>query len=374
MAGQFGALLNVPILNGDAEGVRLQVTAPPSLERLARRVDERLALLFDGELTRWSEVDQALRLPLEDLKDFALRGGKRLRPAFCYWAFVGAGGDPADLGVLDASAALELLHCFALIHDDVMDGSPLRRGEPAIHVKYRDDHRAEDRFGESRRFGDGVAVLIGDLAFVYADQLMESANLTARSIFTELRLEVNFGQYLDVFGTSTRSTDPEFARRISIYKSGKYTVERPLLLGAALAENMEPFASALSTYGMALGEAFQLRDDLLGIFGESEITGKPVGEDIREGKPTLIYALAHRDASPAQRAIIEGSFGVADASEDAVLAVQEVFAETGAIRSVEARVDCLVEESISALRGSALAPEAALELERLAYYIGSRRT
>ena len=165
-------------------------------------------------------------MPMASLR--ALIGhGKRLRPAFCHWGFVGAGGDPDDQRVVDAGAALELLHTFALVHDDIMDDSTRRHGVACLHVDFADRHAARGWHGEARRFGDGAAILIGDLAFVYADQLLRRASQDALDVFTELRLEVNVGQYLDLVGTATDDATAEQARTIAVYKSGKYTIERP---------------------------------------------------------------------------------------------------------------------------------------------------
>ena len=219
--------------------------APPSLVEIAGPVDRRIEALLVAEHERWGLVDPQLQAPLSALSDFVLGGGKRLRPAFCYWAFVGAGGDPADALVVDAGAAFELLHAFALVHDDVMDGSNTRRGAPTIHRRFEERHGLAGWRGEARRFGEGVAILVGDLAFVYADMLMAAVPPSAREVWDELRIELNIGQYLDVVGTASRHVDLAGARRIASYKSGKYTVERPLHLGAALAGHRELEPAAL---------------------------------------------------------------------------------------------------------------------------------
>ena len=173
-----------------------------------------------------------------------------------------------------------------------MDGSTLRRGRPAVHAAFETRHDAIGGRGERRRFGEGAAILIGDFAFVYADILFAGAPDAARAVFDELRLELCVGQFLDLVGTAGGSADPEQAARIERYKSGKYTVERPLHLGAALAGRLDELAAPLSAVGLPLGEAFQLRDDLLGVFGDPAVTGKPVGDDLREGKLTPLVAAA----------------------------------------------------------------------------------
>jgi geranylgeranyl diphosphate synthase type I len=334
-------------------------------------VEQRIAGVLEGELARWSTVDPALVEPLAALRDLVLAGGKRLRPAFCHWAFVGAGGDPADPVVTDAGAALELLHTFALVHDDIMDGSATRRGTDTIHVQFEAAHAMAGWKGEARRFGEGVAILVGDLSFVYADQLLAGAPAAAHEVFTELRLEVNVGQYLDLLGTARGRVDESTARRISRFKSGKYTVERPLHLGAALAGRLDALAAPLSGYGLPLGEAFQLRDDLLGVFGDDEVTGKPVGEDLREGKPTLLYALAAQRASAADAAVL-ARYGAPDLDDDDVAALQDVLLGSGAVEAVEADIDRLVGEAVEALDGADFRPEARDALVELASFVAGR--
>ena len=191
--------------------------------------------------------------------------------------------------------------------------------------------------GESRRFGEGVAILVGDLAFVYADVLLRGAPLPAIQIWDELRIELNIGQYLDILGTARGERNRVKTERIARYKSGKYTVERPLHLGALLAapDRAAELLPALSAYGLPLGDAFQLRDDVLGAFGDEEITGKPVGDDIREGKPTPLMAIATENATAAQLAVL-GRVGAPDLTDDEVAAIQDVLIENG--RAVRARI------------------------------------
>jgi geranylgeranyl diphosphate synthase type I len=345
--------------------------APPSLAGIATRVDARIRELLDEELERWTETGTDLAEPLIALRDLVLAGGKKLRPAFCHWAFVGAGGDPSDPLVTDGGAALELLHTFALIHDDIMDGSSLRRGTDTIHLTFEQRHALNGWRGEGRRFGEGVAILVGDLAFVYADRLLSTAPLAAIEVFNELRIEVNVGQYLDLVGTVRGQVAEDEARRISRYKSGKYTVERPLHLGAALADRLAELADPLSAFGLPLGEAFQLRDDLLGVFGDASITGKPVGEDLREGKPTVLYATAIRGANRKAKAVL-GRYGAPDLDEDEIAGLQAVLIETGAVDRVEDEIDELVEKAVASLEGAPLAEPARTALTELAGYVAGR--
>lgn len=351
---------------------RAPTSAPASLSKIADRVDARMAVLLDAEMERWGGFDADLAEPFAYLRDLVLAGGKRLRPAFCHWGFVGAGGSADDPAVVDAGAALELLHTFALVHDDVMDGSGTRRGMKTVHTAFEQHHRDAGWAGEGRRFGEGVAILIGDLAFVYADILLAGAPPAAITVFGELRLEVNLGQYLDLLGTVRRDATPESAQRICQYKSGKYTIERPLHLGAALAGRLDDLAASFTAYGMPLGEAFQLRDDLLGAFGDASMTGKPVGEDLREGKPTALFALARQRATGAAVELLAARFGAADLTAAEVAAIQEVMVDTGARDHIAQRIEDLVAEALGAIATADITDEARTELVDLANFIAAR--
>ncbi len=347
--------------------------APESLAGIAERVDVRIERLLRHEVERWSALDADLFEPVDAIRELVMAGGKRLRPAFCQWAYVAGGGDPADALVVDAGAALELLHTFALIHDDIMDGSTVRRGMHSVHRNFEARHAIRDWRGEGRRFGEGVAILVGDLAFVYADLLLANAPRPALDVFTELRLEVNIGQYLDLLGTVRGGVSVDQARRICLYKSGKYTIERPLHLGAALAGRLDELGPVLSAYGIPLGEAFQLRDDLLGAFGDAALTGKPVGEDIREGKPTALYAFAAGAADGTAAKLLADRFGAPDLTQAEVGELQAIFESTGARRQVECCIDRLVEKALGALDGAGLDGEARPRLTELASFVAGRQ-
>jgi len=345
--------------------------APEALLAVAGPVEARLAELLDQERSRWAAVDRDLIAPLDTLTRFVLNGGKRLRPAFCHWAYVGAGGEPDDDLVIDAGAAFELLHAFALVHDDVMDGSATRRGERTVHLEFEDLHHTHEWRGESRRFGEGVAILVGDLADVYADRLMGATPPPTFAMWSELKIELNVGQYLDVLGTARPGTDLATAHRIARYKSGKYTIERPLHVGAALSGRYDELHESLSDYGAPLGEAFQLRDDILGVFGDAARTGKPVGDDLREGKPTPLLATAVQWASATDQALLD-RVGAVDLADDEVEALQQVLVDTGAKAHIEATIGDLTDVALHTLERSPLRPEAISALTDLAHYVAAR--
>jgi len=352
------------------------VEAPASLHDVRRLVDRRLDDLLGEEQRRWSAFDPLLDEPLERLRRFALDGGKRLRPAFCRLGHTAAGGGPeSEQLVVDAGAALELLHVFALVHDDVMDGSELRRGEPTVHEHFGRLHRMSGWAGEARRFGEGVAVLVGDLALVQADRLLAEADRRAWGVYNELRVELVMGQFLDVVVAANRSADPATSEKISQFKSAKYTVERPLHLGAAIAGRLDELAPALTAYGMPLGEAFQLRDDVLGAFGDEAVLGKPVGDDFREGKPTRLVVHAI-DVARRERLLpaLDVLSRVGDPTMTAadVVAVQEVIEFTGARAAVERRIDDLLNGAVEALVDADIDAGARSDLVELAVYCARR--
>ncbi len=351
--------------------MRASVPVPPSLLTVAERVELRLDALLTTEEARWSALSTDLAEPLASLRSLVMGGGKRLRPAFCFWGFRAADGSPDDSLVIDAGAAFEMLQAFALVHDDVMDGSATRRGGRTAHLAFSDRHGVEVWRGEGRRFGEGVAILIGDLAHVYADLLLAAAPNEVRAVWDELRIELNIGQYLDILGTARGDTDHEGARRIARYKSGKYTIERPLHVGAALAGQLDRLQPSLSAYGDPLGEAFQLRDDVLGAFGEEASTGKPVGDDLREGKPTPLLALATAQADAGQAAVL-ADVGRADLDRDAVGRIQQVMVDTGAVAAIEASIDQLTTEAVTAIEQADIVPEATQALVDLAHFVAWR--
>ena len=347
--------------------------APPTLATIAARTDACLDELLSDARARWVAVDTDLGGPFDEIDRMVHSGGKRLRPAFCHWGFVGAGGDPDDLRAVRVGAAFELMHAFALFHDDVMDDSATRRGAPTTHAVYADEHGREMWSGESRRFGEGVAILVGDLAFVLADQLLIGAPPEVWTLWNELRIELNAGQYLDLLGSVQSERRLVKAERIARYKSGKYTIERPLHVGAVLAApaRQAELLPGLSRYGLSLGDAFQMRDDVIGAFGDPALTGKPVGDDLREGKPTPLLARAVALADAGQRRAL-GRVGAADLDDAEVKAIQEVIVATGALDALEAHIAELASAAVAALDEVDITAEARCRLTELAGFVVAR--
>jgi geranylgeranyl diphosphate synthase type I len=267
-----------------------QATDPAVRGRLLARVEDRLTRFVADERARWCAVAPHAAVPIDAVAALLQAGGKRIRPVFCLTGYLAVGGDPEDPGAVDAAAALELLQAFALLHDDVIDDSALRRGRPTAHSAAAAEHARAGWQGESRRYGDGVGILAGDLAYAWADRLATGLAPAARAVWDELRTEMIIGQSIDIVVAAQRHADPELARWIALCKSGHYTIHRPLLLGATVAGRPD-LTAVFEDYGLAVGEAFQLRDDLIDAFGDSSASGKPAGLDFDQHKMTLLLAL-----------------------------------------------------------------------------------
>ena len=308
---------------------------------------------IDGALTGFlaavrrdiAAADPAAAPMVEELSRVLGAGGKRIRPLFCYWGYRAAGGsDDHDDAIVRAGAALELLHTFAIVHDDIMDGSPLRRGRAASHLA----------MGEGR-FGSSAAILTGDLAFALADRmLIESGFGTDRLAaafewFNKMRLEVIAGQFADLVAAERGEADEHAARRIAALKSGSYTVEKPLAIGAALAGAPAGVIASLTAFGAPLGEAFQIRDDVLGAFGEPAVTGKDAEGDLREGKRTVLVAKARALASPEDRAFLDERLGSPDLSRGDVERLRSVLRSSGGLAGTLALIDELHGQALAAL-------------------------
>lgn len=347
---------------------------PSSLTAVATRVEECLADLLHSESSRWAELDPELDAPFAEIERLVLAGGKRVRPMLCHLGYVAFGGDPADRRQIEAGAAIEMLHACALLHDDIMDGATSRRGQETAHLRFAGRHRDGMWAGETRRFGEGAALLVGDLAFSLADVLLGEVPPRVRSVWNELRLEVNIGQYLDVLGTARRERRVEVADRICRLKSGKYTIERPLHIGALLARPDLPDKAlqSLSRFGLPLGDAFQMQDDLLGVLGDPMVTGKPVGDDLREGKPTPVLARALERADAAQHSVL-ARVGRDDLTDSDVAEIRDVMIATGAVDEVANLIAGNRDRAVSALAELDIDAGTAAQLRVIADFIVDRR-
>jgi geranylgeranyl diphosphate synthase, type I len=364
---------------------RPSVVAPPAprpldVEDLRGRVDA----VLDEFLARQADVLAGVGPECHELVQAAVdlsRGGKRMRPAFCYWGWRGAGGAP-DQSIVTAAAALELFQAAALIHDDLMDDSDTRRGMPAVHRRFAALHRDRGWQGDRERFGLSGAVLAGDMCLVWTDELFSLSGLpwprlaAGRAMFDRMRTELLGGQYLDVLTQNEPELPPdravERARHVIRFKSAKYTIEHPLLIGASLAGAEPALLRTYSKYGLALGEAFQLRDDVLGVFGDPGQTGKPAGDDLREGKRTVMIGLALQRASAEEAGAVRARLGDPELDAAGVDVIRDILVSTGALKAVEVMIDELADRAAEALETGEVAEPARAVLARLIVAATSR--
>jgi geranylgeranyl diphosphate synthase type I len=294
-------------------------------------------------------------------------GGKHVRSTFTYLGWLsGSRHQPHVSEQLDAplraAASTELLHAFALLQDDVMDRSALRRGRPALHIRLADWHRLEGLNGPAGRFGESAAILLADLCLVWAEQLFRDSGLPAAALargwprYDTLRGELAVGQFADLVNDARE--EPTFDEVLDVIrrKSGNYTVRRPLELGAALAGADEQTMAVLGDYGGLVGEAFQLRDDVLGVYGQPDITGKPSGGDLREHKATSVVVLAADMATPVQDAELSRLSGRDDLDDADVDRWRQVIIDTGAPARMEQLISARVTAACGRLVGSGLSP------------------
>ncbi len=334
---------------------------------LPAAVTDALRSFLGARRAACAELAEEFVEAVDDLSALALGGGKRLRPTFAWWGWRAARGPDAPDAphpevVLRTVAALELIQACALVHDDLIDDSALRRGHPTVHARWTARHREHGWTGSPERLGAAVAVLVGDVALAWADDMLRAAGLDpaplarATPVWEAMRTEMLTGQFLDVVGHATDVATPEGVLRISRYKTAAYTIERPLHLGAALAGADDDVVSAYRRFGTDLGIAFQLRDDLLGVFGDPEVTGKPAGDDLREGKRTLLVALARRHPDQVAAAPVEHALGKDDLTADDVAAARSALETLGVVADVEERIDTLTASALDALAGVDLDP------------------
>jgi geranylgeranyl diphosphate synthase, type I len=308
------------------------------------------------------------------LEEFVLNGGKRLRPVFAYWGWRAVAAGEPDAQVLLLFSALELLHACALVHDDVIDCSATRRGRPTTHIKFAELHRGRGWRGSADQFGLSAAVLLGDLALSWADDIVADVDLPpdalrrVRRVWADIRTEVLGGQYLDIVAEASGAESIHSAMTVNMYKTASYTVSRPLQLGAAAAADRADVHAVFHQIGTDLGVAFQLRDDVLGVFGDPLVTGKPSGDDLRSGKRTVLVAEAVRlaDASdPAAARLLRDAIGT-DLTDAQVREVCQIIEQVGALAAVENQIERLTRQALTALADAPINATAKAGLSELA--------
>lgn len=342
------------------------------LQEVRDCVEIELAQFMRDQSSYLAQISPELEPVFQALSSFLLDSGKRLRPLFAYAGIISAGGD-LNPATTKAISSLELLQACALIHDDLMDGSDTRRGKPSIHRHFESIHVQEELEGFAPAYGLASAVLLGDLALVWSNQLLNTSGITTQElqrvlpVFDEMRVELMAGQFLDIHEQTQKNTDLARSMKIARYKSGKYTIERPLHMGATLSGNSTPeIILALSEYGLPLGEAFQFRDDLLGVFGDPAVTGKPAGDDLREGKRTALIAMTDARCSDAMREESRKYFGKVNLDDKGVAILQEMIESTGAKAELEKMIENLTQRAVRAIDNPAIDDTARDTLTKLA--------
>jgi geranylgeranyl diphosphate synthase, type I len=329
-------------------------------------------------------------VPVHLMASQMLCGGKRMRPAFCIWGYVAAAGIPTDeelKPLITAAGSLDVLHVSALIHDDLMDSSDLRRGRPAAHRQFEALHANAGWLGDSAAFGKAGAILLGDLLVMWSAQMLHGAGVEqsalerALPIVEAMRTEVTCGQYLDIVAQAhpLRKRAPAIgslrptielalddASRVVEYKAARYTVQRPCQIGSAIGGGDDELYFALGAYGSPLGRAFQFRDDLLGVFGDPQITGKPAGDDLREGKRTVLVAHAYAHAGDAGQKLLLQRLGDPRLDEAGIAELQQVIVESGAREAVESMINEYYERALKVLHETEITEEGCAALTALA--------
>jgi geranylgeranyl diphosphate synthase type I len=362
-----------------------QPTVAETLQAIRELLDEEADTL--AAMWRRSIAPDDLDILDQDLpwwlRRLVLDGGKRLRPIMCHWGFVAAGGRAGGVEhdhVVRLGAALEILHTFALIHDDVMDASDTRRGRPSAHVHAAELHRRAEGDGGSAEFGINMAILLGDFAHIEADRLVSSLPAELRSHWYDLSVELIAGQRADLTGAAAHRRDLAHAQSIARLKSGGYTIQRPLLLGATAAGADAEAYEMLAAFGAALGEVFALRDDVLGVWGDPARTGKPAGDDLHHGKATVILSLA-ADALSAEsrsgRADSEAAealarVGTPRARAEDVPLLQQAFLDAGIRDRVEGMIRAGIDRATAVLRPGVLSDAGIRGLTEMAERVGWR--
>ncbi len=355
--------------------------------RLVDLVQEGIDQFLDARAPQLEQIAPET-LPFIEYSRDLLRGGKRFRALFCYWGWAAVSfraahdvpmsseTDARTDAIVAAAVALELFHAAALVHDDIIDNSDTRRGNASAHRRFESAHGQNQWTGAADTFGRSAATLLGDLLLAWSDEAFdealqltddEPARLTARREFNTMRTQVMLGQYLDILEEQSWRSHPEAdqlsrARRIVIYKSAKYSVEAPLTIGAALGGADDAALSELRAFGLPLGIAFQLRDDLLGVFGDSQVTGKPSGDDLREGKRTVLVAIARSRLPANARSLVDELLGDPHLTDMQVRMLQDTLRECGAVDVVEDIIQREVERAAESIRMANIAKTARNQL------------
>lgn len=322
-------------------------------------VARELTTFLESQRELLTEISPDTLALLESISNL-VSGGKRLRALMCYWGWRGAGGDAMAPEIVAAGAALELFQAAALIHDDIIDRSDIRRGSPSVHRQFAQLHQRHRWALDPERFGHAAAILTGDLCLSYSEQAFAAVaprvvgDQRARKIFNTMRAEVMAGQYLDILeevAGPSRDNGTAVSRAQSIirYKSAKYSTEHPLVMGGALAGGSDKLLAGYSAFALPLGEAFQLRDDVLGVFGDPATTGKPAGDDLREGKRTVLVGYTLQQAEASDATFVDERLGISDLTDAEIAQIRASMVDSGALEATEELITSYSNRAFAAL-------------------------
>ncbi len=333
-------------------------------------------------------------VPLIDFSSALMSGGKRFRALFCYWSWAGflkyqlseTENENALKGMIGICAALEMFHAAALVHDDLIDQSDTRRGQPSVHKRFESLHQSNEWSGVPSRFGQAGSILIGDLLLSWSSEMFGNAlqyspdkasEIACRTEFSHMRSEIMAGQYLDVLEENAGAQrDPAEAvaraTQVMIYKTAKYSIEAPLLIGAAFAGASDSDRELIEAFAIPLGLAFQLRDDILGVFGDPQVTGKPAGDDLREGKHTVLIGLTREVLTGSVRKVFDDMLAARELSDDQIAFLQQTIVGSGALKKTETRIEEFGKQALDALAQMPLEQTAKRALKELANLVMNR--
>ena len=351
-----------PSCDGRVDGTPATLGSSAALDALRQRVDAELSHLVDRKTAELP--DKGLVPWVQLLRTFVVEGGKRMRAVFCYLGFRGAGGAPRDPSVMAAAAALELFQACLLIQDDIIDRSELRRGRPTLHRQLAAWRSRRGDFSDSDAYGQSIALLLSDVCLGWAWELVGQSiadpkcAVTVRALFDRMLIDVNYGQSLEMLLMAERSFSVQQGLTVTRYKTGSYTIEGPLQIGAALAGASPELHRAYAEFGIPAGEAFQLRDDLLGVFGPPDNTGKSNFDDLREGKPTVLFSLALLRSSAASAVRLRAQYGRPDLDSQGAEELRELIQASGAVAAVEEMIEERSRRALACLEKSPMDADA----------------
>lgn len=347
------------------------------LRMLKKDVDHEIEVYLDSVIKESEKTDVFVAAILKYFKKTILSGGKRIRPIMVYWGYIGAGGSDKE-EIIKASISIELIHAFLLMHDDIVDRDDLRRGKKTIHAKYRDYHKKFLLGDDSEHFGTSVGIISGDLVYSLGNQVLFSSNFSPDLVVGALKKMQDIvgltciGEMQDIYMEYSRRVSEEDILKMYENKTARYTFDGPLKLGSMLAGADDQFCERLTKFAVPIGIAFQIRDDILGVFGNEKKTGKPVGSDIAEGKRTFLVSRAYKKANGEQKKLLDKLLGNQDLSSEDVKDFQQILIDSGAKEDVDIYVERLLDDARSALAEIDMDRNASIFLENLIEYLNKR--